>query len=60
VTNNGIPNAFLIKLDDYGNQLYFRMWGVYSYEEMYAIDLSLMGKYIYLAGAADTLFDGTE
>lgn len=60
VTDNGIPNAFLIKVDDYGTQLYFRMWGVYSYEEMYAIDLSLMGKYIYMAGGADTLYDGTE
>ena len=36
------------------------MWGVYSYEQMLAIDLSLMGKYIYLAGGADTLYDGTE
>ena len=36
------------------------MWGIYSWEEFWDIDLSLMGKYIYLVGGADTLFDGTE
>ncbi|CDW73535.1 ig family protein [Stylonychia lemnae] len=56
------PNwdSFIIKLDDKGNQLWLRAWASSTWESILAMSLSLMGKYIYLAGSTSAYFDGSS
>eukprot|EP00347_Sterkiella_histriomuscorum_P022504 403338241 len=53
-------NAFILKIDDSGNQIWLRAWASDSWEYNYMVLLTKMGKYIYMLGSTSAYADGTN